>query len=569
MTWNKQQMWWLWPLFVYLVLLGYAPLLDTDEGRYAEIAQNIIHTGDWLVPQLNHVLYFEKPPLFYWFNAASFLVFGQNEFTARLVSVVFAVLTLLLTYRLAQQIAGEKVAVCSVMVLSLSVFHFSIGRLVSLDMTVAFFIAWSITEFYRYMQNGRRRHLYLGYVACGLGVMTKGLIGAVLPAGVIGLYVLVSRSWRMLWRLISPVGFALFLLVTAPWFVWMTMRFPGVDGYFGPGGFFDCLIIDHHFHRYASGKSHQEGMFYFFGVVAVGILPSLVFLPRWLLEVRKQGWQLWQRQRGTATFLLTWFGFVFVFFSVSQSKLMPYVAPLFPPLAICVASVLVQWLELPYQQNRWLACWESLFFVAACIALFIIPLATHTLVDRQLWLLGSMLVLPSLLALSLLPWRWSLGKERQARALCLWVGLLFACSPVLMSAFASSYKSGKQIAAALQLHIKPQDTVVHFEGYVNSLAFYSNKYHREREIVVDYPREHRYGVQKLGAMERQVYFPSLQEFVQRWSVEPRRLLCIYRSRALRKDDGQEKVKHELTAILGQVHFLEWRGEYVLFSNREK
>jgi 4-amino-4-deoxy-L-arabinose transferase-like glycosyltransferase len=568
MMWSKDKIVWLLPLVIYLALLGHAPLLDTDEGRYAEIAQYMVKSGDWLVPHLNQVVYFEKPPLFYWFTAFSFLVFGQNEFAARLVSVVFAFLTLLLTYRLAYSLAGEKLARYSGMVFAVLLFNFVVGRLVSLDMTVAFFIAWAICEFYWYMHTRLRRHIYLGYLACGLAMMAKGLIGVVLPVGVIGLYALLTQRWRMLWRLISPVGILLFVSVTLPWYGFMTMRFPGEGGYFGPGGYFDFFIMRHHFYRFTSGMSHQEGVFYFFGVVLVGMLPYLLFLPRWLYDLRHTGWPFWRERRDSVLFLLAWFGLIFVFFSISQSKLMPYVSPLFPPLAVLLASVVAAWLKLPPQENRWFSLWESLVFFVAWLSLFLIPLLVTMLIDRRGWLLGTVLLSLPLLALVLLPWRTHLGKERQVRALSVLFATLLAFSPLLISSFAASYKSGRNIALALQKHYKPQDVIVHFEGYVNSLAFYAGKYCNERPIVVDYPREHRFGVQRLPLEEQKTYCPEVSEFAARWPGETRRLLCVYRARELRKSNGQEQVRQELGTVLGKVYFLEWCGEYVLFSNRE-
>jgi 4-amino-4-deoxy-L-arabinose transferase-like glycosyltransferase len=218
---------WVVPALFYFSLLGYTPLLSPDEGRYAEIAQHMLEHKDWLVPHLDHLVYFEKPPLVYWLTACSFQVFGYNEFAARFFPALFAWLMIPLTFSLARSMFSEDVACYSAMILTVMAFQAAVGRILTLDMTAAFFIVWALTAFYRHLKSARQLHLYLAYTACALAFLTKGLIGIVLPAGILVIFLLLTRQSSTILRLISPVGILLFVLVAGPWFYYMVYRFPG------------------------------------------------------------------------------------------------------------------------------------------------------------------------------------------------------------------------------------------------------------------------------------------------------------------------------------------------------
>ena len=170
---------------LYFLQLGSHGLMNPDEGRYAEIPREMLESGDFLTPRLNYVLYFEKPHLHYWLTAASFLVFGQNEFAARFTPALLAFLTIMITWFVARKFEDENTANLSAIILGTSGLFFAISRINIIDMTLSFFLTLSLFSFYVFYKENKKRWLYIFYIALALATLSKGLVGVVLPGGVI------------------------------------------------------------------------------------------------------------------------------------------------------------------------------------------------------------------------------------------------------------------------------------------------------------------------------------------------------------------------------------------------
>ncbi len=197
------------------------PLIEPDEARYSDIPSLMNRTGDYITPHLNHVVYLEKPPLCYWATALLFKLFGENEFSSRLFAALCAWGCILLVYRMGKFFFDEKTGLFSAGVLSTFLFHAILGRVNTLDMPLTFFICLATWAGYRYFAgDGRRKGwLYLLYVGSALAFLTKGLIGIVFPFIITILWLSISKRWRDILRLFSPVGIILFLLISCPWII--------------------------------------------------------------------------------------------------------------------------------------------------------------------------------------------------------------------------------------------------------------------------------------------------------------------------------------------------------------
>src|SRR3989338_1110384 len=132
---------------LYSLFLGHYALMSPDEGRYAEIGREMMTSGHYLVPRLNHVLCFEKPPLFYWLTAPSLKLFGLNEWGARLWSVIFSIIGCLITYIVAHVYYDRKTGLFAAGILGTSLLYFTIGHMVTIDMTVSIFITATLAAF--------------------------------------------------------------------------------------------------------------------------------------------------------------------------------------------------------------------------------------------------------------------------------------------------------------------------------------------------------------------------------------------------------------------------------------
>jgi len=313
----------------FLQYLGGLPLMDPDEGRYAEIPREMLEQGDLITPTLNYVKYFEKPPLLYWINAASLKSLGMNEFAARFPSAMCGLLTVLATYIIARKLYDRRSALIAALILGTSVGFVLQSRIILTDMLLTFCLTAALGSFIVAAgREGRRSQAlpwYLFYLFCALATLAKGLIGMVFPAGIIFFYLLLSRRWRLLAEMRLLSGLLLFLAVAAPWFVAVSLRNPEFAQFF---------FIHEHFQRFTSAVHGRYQPFWFFVPVLLGtMLPWSFFIPGALVRA----WCDRKHEGGRAgLYLLIWTAVIFLFFSKSNSKLIPYILPIFPPLSILI-----------------------------------------------------------------------------------------------------------------------------------------------------------------------------------------------------------------------------------------
>ena len=317
----------------WFVLLDAHALFNPDEGRYAEIPREMLASGSWLVPRLNGLVYIEKPPLQYWATAASFAVFGATEWAARLYTGVCGLLTVLVAWFTADRLWGRSTAWRAGLMTASSLLVVLVSHHLTLDMSLTFFLTTMVASFclaqhYRDEPSRARRWMWCAWVAAALAVLTKGIVALVLPGLTLVLYSLLQGD-RTVWRRLSPVsGVVLLLLIAAPWFVLMQREVPQ---------FFDFFFVREHFQRFLTRISDRyEPWWFFIPILVVGCLPWLLPAGRAVLF----GWRTSpaRGQFNARRFLWVWVVVTLCFFSASDSKLVPYILPLFPPLALLMAS---------------------------------------------------------------------------------------------------------------------------------------------------------------------------------------------------------------------------------------
>lgn len=313
----------------FLQYLGALPLIDPDEGRYAEIPREMLERWDFITPTLNYVHYFEKPPLLYWLNAAAMQIFGLNEFAARLPSALCGLATVLTTYIIARRLYDRRAALISALILGTSAGFVLQSRIILTDMLLTFCLTAALGSFIVAASQEKHRDSsipwYLFYLFSALAVLAKGLIGIVFPAGIIFFYLLLGREWQILKRMRLVSGLLLFLAVSAPWFVAVSLRNPEFARFF---------FIHEHFERFTSNvHGRSQPLWFFIPVLAGTMLPWSFFIPGAL----GRAWRNRRHEGLPGLFLLIWSVLIFLFFSKSGSKLVPYLLPIFPPLAIMIS----------------------------------------------------------------------------------------------------------------------------------------------------------------------------------------------------------------------------------------
>lgn len=311
-------------------------LLEPDEARYAEIPREMLAGGSWLAPRLNHVDYFEKPPLLYWANAASIRAFGHNPFAARLPTRVAAIGVVLLLIAALLRRESEATALRAGLLALAVPLSFMLGRTNLTDGFLTLWLTAAVVALHEFLlsreegSSGRLPAALVG-VACGLAVLTKGAIGVVLPGGALVVWAILSRRGRRIGDiLLSPAPIA-FLVTALPYFVLVERAAPGFSNFFW---------IHEHLLRYATKEAERPGaIYYFLGIFLAGFLPATFLLPRILRRLRTD-----LSRRDPAAISDLWFAsfasVVLLFFSVSRSKLPPYILPMFPAMAILAARSL-------------------------------------------------------------------------------------------------------------------------------------------------------------------------------------------------------------------------------------
>jgi 4-amino-4-deoxy-L-arabinose transferase-like glycosyltransferase len=496
---------------LWLALLPARPLFNTDEGRYAEIPREMLVDGDWVIPHLNGLAYIEKPPLQYWATALSLRMFGNNEFGARLYTALCALGTLVVVWVLAGRLWGGEVAWRSSAVLASMLLFVVMGQLLTLDMSLTFYLTLALAAFLLAQpractpgmscmsDSAGRRWMVLAWVAAGLGVLSKGLVAAVIPAAVLVLYSLLARDFSPWRHLHAAVGVPLFLAVTVPWHWLAARRLPG---------FLEFFFVHEHLARYLTPSADREEVWWFFAAVfALGTLP-------WTgsaLRVTLFGWR--RRAAGgqfdAALFLWIWVLFIGVFFSFSDSKLIPYLLPAVPAVAVLVGASAAERLRRDAIVAACVTLLAGIGLVAAGV------LGPHWLptTERNRYFLqlaaplrdiGLLLAVAGVFVLS------RCRRNLTAAAVSLGVGWCVAALWLTRAAAAvAPIYSGVVLARAFELEQVPRDVPLYSVAtYDQTLPFYA----RRLVTLVAYRGELDFGLRQDPAAG----MPAVDGFVSRW-----------------------------------------------------
>ncbi|MEO7253554.1 MAG: glycosyltransferase family 39 protein [Casimicrobium sp.] len=322
-------------------------LFIPDEGRYAEIPREMVATGDWVTPRVNNIKFFEKPPLQYWLTAMSLSVFGDDEWSARLPAALLGFLAVLATGFTARVLWGKDGAVATAVVLASSWAFYLCSQYLTVDMSLTAFLTLALCSFLlaqrssdNSVDRAGRLWMFIAWISCALAVLSKGLIGIVLPALTLIFYSVIARD-KAIWRRLEIVrGSVLFLIIAAPWFVLVQHR---------NAEFFDLFFIREHFQRFASNRSERYGPWWYYApILLVGAMPWLpgIIYQSCNRDVSVQPDTADSHFANAASirptiqafrpdvFCIAWIAAIVVFFSLSHSKLPAYVMPVFPALAL-------------------------------------------------------------------------------------------------------------------------------------------------------------------------------------------------------------------------------------------
>ena len=317
--------------------LGRGAITDADEAFYAEAAREMVESGDWLTPRYNYEPRFQKPPLYYWLIAATYLVTGATEIGARIWSAFAGLGLVLVAAAAGRRWFDEDVALLAGAIVATSFGYFALARMALPDLPLTFFITLSIyASLVAALENERnpRRWLFLAAAAAALGFLTKGPVALVIPAIVVVPIVLIERRSTKIE--LSDVVFSLLLCVAIalPWYVAMWMR----HGTAYLEGFF----VGDNYERFATARFNDPRPWWFYApVIAGGLLPWTPLMLVWLAPLLR----FLTRRHDVGSLdvrLLFWLALPLLFYTLSVGKQPRYILPLLPPIALLLAESIVE-----------------------------------------------------------------------------------------------------------------------------------------------------------------------------------------------------------------------------------
>jgi len=470
---------------LYVVLLGVRPLVAPDETRYGEIPREILASGDWVVPHLNGLRYFEKPIMGYWLNAASLRLFGENAFAVRLPSALAVGLSAILLFVCVRKFSEDHVIPLFTTAVFLLCFEiFGVGTFAVLDSMLALFTTSAVVVlFLAYREPEVRKRfvlLVLAGVACGCAFMTKGFIALVIPASVILPFALWEGSLGLCLRT-AWVSVISAVLVSLPWGLMVHQRAPDFWHYF---------FWVEHVNRFISpsGGQHPQPFWYYLPVLLGGAMPWTVLAIPIVQGLRQTGCK-----DPMIRLAICWLVFPFLFFSGCGGKLATYILPCFPPLAFLIAVGVLSYLRAGKVKGFTvgtgvLVGLAGLLFGALVVGLIVIPQLT---VSIKLW--PWMIMAASLIAWGVLS-RMAITSETVHRRLILFSAgpMLFLFSAQLITpAFVTTPKAPGTFLLSHTSQLPERGILVAGSGMAGSVCWY---YRRADVFLFKGKGEYAYGL---------------------------------------------------------------------------
>ncbi len=356
-----------WAVAIFLLYffgLGAVGLVGPDEPRYAQVAREMLHSGDYVTPHLNGQPWFEKPPLYYWLAALSFRLFGVTEWAARLPAAAAGAAFLLLFGWCARRLFPGETSLYALLVLASSVGWLGFSRAASPEILFTAPLAGALLLLALWVWHGRDTPLYGFYALLAVAALAKGPTAIVLSAMVLGVYCVTVGEYRWLLRVLAPGPLLLFVVAVAPWYgaVYWRNGFP----------FIEDFILKHHFARFSTAElAHPGPWWYYLPVVCGVVFPWTAHLGLVAADIAGLGWRGLMKDH-RRIFLLAWVAPIVLFFSVSQAKLPGYVLVTAPALALWIGNQLAR---APASRLRWVFAAQAILLPAAAIFAGTLPMA--------------------------------------------------------------------------------------------------------------------------------------------------------------------------------------------------
>ncbi len=488
--------------------LNYRHLIPSDEGRYAEMAREMLVTGDWITPRYNGYKYFEKPPLQIWATAAAFQAFGIGDWQARLWTALTGFLTILCIGFTGARIYNARAGWLGALVLASSPMWVIAGHFNSLDMGLSAFLVAALCSllFAQSSENKTlsRNWMWACWACMALATLSKGVIGIAIPAMVFVVYSISAWDWKIWKRLYLISGIALYLAITAPWFALVAKRNPE---------FLEFFFIHEHLQRFTQDDHSRTGpIYYFIPLLLIGFLP-------WIAQIPSSIAQAWRERRSyfsPSWLLVCWFLVILGFFSISHSKLPGYIIPIFPALAMLVGNCLDRNLGLINSLSK---SWQLQtlgfvmlgfvgFFFLSAIGQQARPDEVEAYTQYTHWVIAALI---ALIGFSLFAFVQS--KRNGLASITGFASGFFLCAIIAGTGHEVLGRavSGIDLANQVKESIPKNANIYSVRILDHTVPFYLGR----TMVMVEFPDELEFGVNQ----EPDLWLPSLDAFKVRWNEE--------------------------------------------------
>jgi 4-amino-4-deoxy-L-arabinose transferase-like glycosyltransferase len=540
---------------IYLGRIGSFGLQDPDEGRYAEIPREMLELHDWTTPRLNYVKYFEKPPLLYWLVALSFRGFGISEWSSRLIPALAAIVTVCVTYQFGLRVLGSRPALLGTAILASSPLFFAFSQALVTDMLLTACTTLTfVFIFYAYLRDESQKLscCLVASTSTALGVLTKGPIALLLPSIVAILFLAWRRNLGTVRAFLGWRPLLVFLLVSIPWFLLVSLRNPEFPRFF---------FVTQNIQRFTSDEvGHPGGFMYYLPVVLGGFFPwSCLALMLSVPSLRRP--LLRPISRPELVYLALWAGVVVFFFSIAHTKLPSYILPAFPPLALLLGFYLdrldkagllhpaVSWLDIVVVTLATTLLLASLVALAA--PTFLATLSTNATSDvlsvaKSVAAFATVLLVSTALRRRLFTAR-QLGEPTKLvlQSATIMVALFLAIGGRAVT------RTSQTIGEAITCRLAPGDLVATYRKVMQGLPFYTTA----RVVTVAIASELDFGASEADDRDAYFWYDSYR-LAQEWN-SPRHVFVA----------TNEELLPELTKLVGEYpHVIADDGKRVAVAN---
>lgn len=533
----------------YSIWLGAHPLFVPDEGRYSEVAREMIATGDYITPRINGVAFLDKPILYYWLQASAIHWFGLNEWALRFWPACLGVFGCLMTYVAGRKLFERRTGLLSACLLATCPLYYGAAHYANLDLEVAVWISSSLfclIMALRFPEKTSRRFFIfmLAYIFSALAVLTKGLIGIVFPILILSAWIFSTHQKNIFKKIYLMTGIAILFVIILPWYVLVQKANPEFLHFFFVTQQISRFLSTEHF-------NNKTPIWFYIPILLIGFFPWVLLLFQTIFH------QIKQIQQTAILFLLLWALIIFIFFSIPHSKTIGYILPILPALALLTGNYLNQFWNQPAKKILLLFSFFSIGIVVIALAA---PHVTSWNINLKLipylYCIAIIFFISGSVAFLLRK------KNFQALFYCFLISSSASLLTVNATTTILNQKSIKPLAMKIKKQLHPHDVIVTFYRYYQDLPLYLE---RRITILADWNSP---DIEKRDNWVRELWYGKRFQDTHAWLIDEKTFWQTWHSQKtvfvfLDQDDYAQLVKKSKKS----VRVMGKQGDVMLIENQ--